>query len=66
MAEPMFPKPEGGDLNRGSAVIATYWSITAVATIVIALRFYSRRIIHATGADDWLMLVGLGRTHPKF
>lgn len=59
MSAPAYPKPVDGDQDRGGAVIAVYWSITAVAMLVVGLRFYARRLVHATGADDWLMLVSL-------
>ncbi|KAF7885516.1 uncharacterized protein EAF02_004025 [Botrytis sinoallii] len=59
MSSPGYPKPADGDQDRGGAVIAVYWSIAAVAMLVVGLRFYSRRLVRAIGADDWLMLISL-------
>jgi type II secretory pathway component PulK len=55
----MIPKPAGGDQDRGGAVIAIYWALAVAAIAVVGLRFYSRRLIRATGIDNWVMLIGL-------
>lgn len=51
-----MPMP-GPDEDRGPKLVATYVVGCAVALIFVAVRFWSRILIHATGADDWCMLV---------
>ena len=65
MSAPVYPKPADGDRDRGGAVIAIYWSIAAVAMLIVGLRFYARRLVRATGADDWLMLISLVSFPPQ-
>jgi len=45
--------------DRGPAAVAVYWTQIGIATVVVAARFYTRRRMRLTGADDWLMLVTL-------
>ena len=46
----------------GVVVIATTWPICAVATLIVVLRFYARKLKRVGyGADDYLMVIGLVR-----
>lgn len=50
---------ETPDTNRGPTVVAILWAETAVAAIIVAMRFCARTIIKKLSWDDWLMLVTL-------
>lgn len=47
------------DINRGPVVVAILWTETAVAVIIVSMRFYARTIVKRISWDDWLMLVTL-------
>lgn len=47
--------------DRGEAAIAVFWSLTAIATLVVGLRFYSRWLIGGIKLDDWFILFTLVR-----
>lgn len=49
------------DEDRGSQLLAMYWTETAIILVVVALRFYSRILIRSLGIDDWLMLIAIVR-----
>lgn len=51
--------PETPDINRGRVVVAILWTETAVAVIIVSMRFYARTMIKRISWDDWLMLVTL-------
>ncbi|PVI02415.1 hypothetical protein DM02DRAFT_653560 [Periconia macrospinosa] len=53
---PPLPNP-GPDESRGPQLIVVYAVGFALATVFVALRFWSRKLIKAIGADDWCMLV---------
>ncbi|MCJ1313931.1 hypothetical protein MMC25_007611 [Agyrium rufum] len=59
---PPGPPPQGSlgpNNDRGPAAVAVVWVQAAIAIIVVVLRFWSRRLIRSTGADDWWMLATL-------
>jgi hypothetical protein len=60
------PLPPNVNDDRGQAAVAIYWTQAAVATIVVALRFYARILIRSLGADDWLMFATLVRGPSSF
>jgi hypothetical protein len=44
--------------NLGPALLAVTWVFAAVATAVIASRYYVRiTILHRTRIDDWLIII---------
>lgn len=55
----MSSRPETPDINRGPVVVAILWAETAVAVIIVSMRFYARTMIKRISWDDWLMLVTL-------
>ncbi|KAJ5738781.1 hypothetical protein N7493_001936 [Penicillium malachiteum] len=42
--------------DRGPAIIALFWVESAIAILVVALRFYGRTLSSKLGKDDWTML----------
>ncbi|KAJ6032084.1 hypothetical protein N7540_002816 [Penicillium herquei] len=42
--------------DRGPAIIALFWVESAIAVLVVALRFYGRTLSSKLGKDDWTML----------
>lgn len=68
MADPQLTPEQLAQLphdDRGPAVLAVHWSLTAVATIFLALRVYCKRI---TGRrlwwDDWILIAAWVRVPP--
>ena len=55
--------PPGGDADRGPALVALFWTESAVAILFIVSRFYARWTIRAVGKDDWMMLFTLVSKH---
>jgi hypothetical protein len=53
--------------DKGSSILATTYVFLVLATIAVALRFWSRYIAHRAGFwwDDWLALVSLA-SPPKY
>lgn len=49
--------PTGGDIDRGPELLAIFWTEAALSIMIVAARFYCRRVIKVVGADDWTMLV---------
>ncbi|PYH77001.1 integral membrane protein [Aspergillus uvarum CBS 121591] len=47
--------PQGGDLDRGPAIMAVFWTEAAVAVTALALRLYGRRLVKGFGVDDYIM-----------
>lgn len=46
--------------DQGPHILAATWLMTALATLVVAGRFYIRyKVIKRGGADDWWMLGGV-------
>lgn len=45
------------NINHGPAINAIFWTQAIVALFVVMLRLYARRTIHATGLDDYFMLI---------
>ncbi|MCJ1236912.1 hypothetical protein MMC14_004895 [Varicellaria rhodocarpa] len=45
--------------DRGNAITAIYWVQGVIVIVIVAARFYARRMIRARGADDWWMLLTL-------
>lgn len=52
-------RPQVQDVDRGPIVMGVFWAETAVAIIVVAMRFSARLIIRNLGWDDWLMFITL-------
>lgn len=51
---------EANPSNRGTVVLGTLWTQGAIATLVVAARFYARLLIESgAGWDDWTMLVAI-------
>ena len=57
--------PLGGDVDRGPALVALYWTESAVAILLIVFRFYARWTIRSLGKDDWMMLFTLVSERPN-
>lgn len=57
MPPPNMPLPPNED--RGDAAIAVFWTLTSIATVIVAARFYARWLIRGIGLDDWMILVSL-------
>ena len=53
--ESLLAPPPGGDRDRGSIVLAVYWTFFAIELTVVSLRLYARLKIRAIGLDDWIM-----------
>lgn len=49
--------------DRGPQLLAIYWTGCTVATIIVALRVYSRIKIKGLGLDDWTILFTMVREH---
>ena len=46
------------DPGHGPLILSLTWVLAALALTLIATRFYVRvNILHALGADDWVMLL---------
>ena len=41
---------------EGSRLLAFFWITFGIALVFVCARFYARRIGHALGWDDWIML----------
>ena len=54
-----LPKPEGGDVDRGPALLAMWWTELSICIVMVAMRVYSRIKLRSWGIDDWLMLTAL-------
>ena len=53
-------KPAGGDVSRAPGFIACVVTTTTAALVTVCLRMYVRvRILHATGWDDWAILLAM-------
>ena len=55
--------PPGGDQDRGPQLVAAWWTQCAIVAVLVALRFYARRIIGGIGADDWMMFISVVSMH---
>lgn len=56
MSTPIAP-PKGGDQNKAPMLRGVLGSELAVATIIVALRIFTRlRLTRSPGWDDWIML----------
>ncbi len=52
--------PTGGDQNRGPELVAVTWALTALATVVVALRMFTRiRILKDMALDDFYVVISL-------
>lgn len=45
--------------NRGPAAVTVFWTLSGIAAVVVAARFYARWMIKSIRADDWMMLFSL-------
>ena len=53
-------RPAGGDVSRAPGFIACVITTTIAALVTVCLRMYVRvRILHATGWDDWVILLAM-------
>lgn len=52
--EQLSPPPEG-DQNRGPALLAMFWTETAISIIILGMRMWSRHKLKNFGIDDWVM-----------
>lgn len=58
MASAISPFPP--DDNRGSELLAVLWAFTALATVIVVLKIYTRfKIVHETGLDDVLIFLSM-------
>jgi hypothetical protein len=53
------------DIDRGYAVMATLWTESVVAALVVLMRLYARAQIRKISWDDWLMFITLVHLHVK-
>ncbi|KAH8897481.1 hypothetical protein GQ53DRAFT_838073 [Thozetella sp. PMI_491] len=53
------PPVHPDDRGKGPALLAVSWTMTGLATIVVALRFVVRKRFVSWRADDWIMLAAL-------
>lgn len=51
------PSPLPPDEDRGPRLLGIFWTMVAVSTVMLSLRFYVRFKIHSIGWDDWMMLL---------
>ena len=56
MSSQIMSPPDGGDVDRGPAMLGIFWTETALSIVIVASRFYSRYVIKGIGSDDWAML----------
>ncbi|KAL8991695.1 MAG: hypothetical protein Q9169_007739 [Polycauliona sp. 2 TL-2023] len=55
----MLPPPDG-DTNTGRSILIITWLFTAISTIIVVLKVYTRlKIIRQFGADDVLTILAL-------
>lgn len=62
MGDPMeyMPPPPGGNQNAGPALLVVTWLCTAICTVVVSLKLWTRfKIIGQTGWDDALTVLAL-------
>jgi hypothetical protein len=52
-----WPMSSRLDTDRGPALLASTWSMTALAFLFLVLRFAARFSKRAFGTDDWFMLL---------
>ncbi|KAG8161510.1 hypothetical protein KVR01_008497 [Diaporthe batatas] len=52
-----MPNPLPPDQNRGPQMMGMFWTMVAISTMMVALRFYARFRIKSIGWDDWAMLM---------
>ena len=54
------PPPPGGDVNKGSAILAPLAVTIGVATMLVILRLYVRaRMLHSLWWDDFFIVVAM-------
>lgn len=59
-----MPASTGEEIaDRGPAIIALFWVESAIAILVLALRFYGRLISSKLGKDDYAMLFTVVREY---
>ena len=52
--------PSGPDTSRGPALLSAEWVTLSIAVLFVALRIYTRALLHKTaGWDDWTILAAL-------
>ncbi len=53
--------------NLQTPIITAWVVMTALATVTVCMRFYTRRmILHILGVEDWLILVAMVCSRPAF
>lgn len=45
--------------NKGPLLLGVWWAEVGVATVFVAMRFYTRFTMRSLGADDWTILLTL-------
>ena len=63
MSDPtLLSPPEGGDQDLGPRFLSLVWVEGCIATVIVALRFYTRYVYaKRTAWDDWMMFITLVR-----
>lgn len=62
LSPPIHPE----DLGRGPLVMGVTWSLSGLAIIIVAMRFWVRiAVTQGTKLEDWLMLVVVVGTPPQ-
>ena len=56
--EPL-PRPVDGDQDRGSALLAMWWTELSICIVMAAMRMYSRFKLKNIGVDDWFIVAAL-------
>lgn len=56
--EPL-PPPLHGDQDRGSALLAMWWTELSICIVMVTMRVYSRYKLKNIGVDDWFIVAAL-------
>ena len=53
--------------DKGPEMLAIFCTLTGIATILVALRFWVRmKYLRKLGADDWVVLISLVRCGARY
>ncbi len=62
LQQPSMVPPPDGDTSKGPSMLIIIWLFTAISTIVVGLKMWTRlKIIREFGADDVLTILALVR-----
>ena len=62
LQQPSMVPPPDGDASKGPSMLIIIWLFTAISTIVVGLKMWTRlKIIREFGADDVLTILALVR-----